>query len=329
MVSSKLHRGLKKLTWKMNDSMFFLGLKNINLNKSFRRIIIYHGIVPYARLDINARFISTKTFEEHIQFYKHHFHIVSIEEYFSGAHHPTKPTIAITFDDGYLNNLTEALPILEKYEVPATFYITTIQQKGYPILWADALDLFRLTGPDPFIFEGQSYKKGKHEYINNKGTHLKQLLKSTGWEIKRKFLEVVLRNNSFMEKASCRPYYELMTTDDIKQLSASKYAQIGSHGAYHNCLDVVTREEAKEELLMSKEYLQQLIQKEVSSIAYPDGRYTRSIVELANQLGYQTQLAVDYLYKEDFSDPSIKSRFGVNPFMSFNNQMQCIINGKY
>ena len=76
-------------------------------------------------------------------------------------------------------------------------------------------------------------------------------------------------------------------------------------------------------------YLERVTGKPVKSLAFPDGRYTPEVVNLAEQLGFETQLAVDYLHLDDANDPRIENRMGINPYISFNNQMECIIRGGY
>ncbi len=325
---NKIKRGFKKLNWILNDLLFWLKIKQLSNTSKGRRIIIYHGITKNARTDINARFISTDLFEKQIEYFKENFNVVTLTDYLTGASHPSKLTITLTFDDGYLNNLTEALPILEKHQVPATFYITTIRKENYNILWADLLDLYRITGPDSFTFKDIIYHKKKNEYYGINGS-LKQHLKESGWDVKKELLKLILSNNNFERKSNYFPYFKLMDEDQIRELSKSKYAEVGSHGLYHNCLDKVTLDEAKIELLESKDYLERITQQTVTSVAYPDGSYTREVLDIAEELGYQNQLAVDYWFKKDISDSRIEKRFGINPYISFNNQIQSIINGKY
>lgn len=327
-MKERIIRGLKKLTWGINDGLFLSGLKTLNPSRFGRRILLYHGITKYARTDINARFIDLELFEKQIHYFKLHFNVVALEEYFQGANHPDKLTIAITFDDGYMNNFTDALPILEKYKVPATFNITAVGEVNYNVLWADMIDLFRVTGPNRFTFQNTKYKKGRHEYYGPNGT-LKQCLKHSDWETKKELVDTILDRNDFMYKPEYFPYFKLMNSEQIKQLSVSNYARIGSHGLYHNCLDKITHGDAKTELSKSKNYLENIIQKEVISIAYPDGRYTPDILDFAEELGYKIQLAVDYLYEADESDLRLENRFGINPYISFNNQIQCILDGRY
>jgi len=327
-MKDKLIRGIKKLKWITNDGLYSTGLLSLKLSSQERRILIYHGVTNNARTDINARFISTALFEKQIRFFKKNFNIVNLNDYFAGAHHSKKLTIAITFDDGYLNNLTEVLPVLEKYQVPTTFFITTIGKANYDVLWADLLDLYRLTGPKSFTFKSEVYKRGKHEYTGPKGS-LKALIKNSGWSIKKELIDVILAENQFINNPQSFTYFKLLNKKQIQQLARSEYANIGSHGLYHNCLDKIPLAEAKDELIKSKAYIEDLIQMDVASIAYPDGRYTPEVVDLAEKIGYTQQLAVDYIYEKDDQDQRIQKRFGINPFISFNNQIQAIIDEKY
>lgn len=327
-MKGKIVRGFKKMRWGLNDGLFAAGIKRINPYKTGRVILIYHGITKHARTDINSRFISTELFEKQIRYISTNFNVVTLSEYFKGVNIPNKITCALTFDDGYLNNLTEAIPILEKYHVPATFFITTIGGAEYNVLWADMLDLHRLTGPDTFTFNNTIFYKGRYEYVQNK-ISLKYLLKNSGWQLKKELVDIILSKNNFLNDWQYFPYFKLLDQHQIVSLSNSKYAEIGSHGLYHNCLDKLPLPEVNFELVNSKAWLENIIQKEVTSIAYPNGSYTAEIIDLAEKTGYKTQLAVDYLFSKDELDPRIEKRFGINPYISFNNQIQCILDGKY
>jgi peptidoglycan/xylan/chitin deacetylase (PgdA/CDA1 family) len=109
-----------------------------------------------------------------------------------------------------------------------------------------------------------------------------------------------------------------LTDSEIQSLSKSKYATIGSHAFYHNNLMAIDHKEAMKEIKLSKDYLETLIQKEIKSIAFPDGSYTRNIINDTEKLGINQQLAVNFLYKEDALDHRIMDRFGIYPFYTAN-----------
>jgi len=122
----------------------------------------------------------------------------------------------------------------------------------------------------------------------------------------------------FRSDPSLFDYWKLMSDEEIKLMSKSKYAAIGSHGFFHNNLGNIPHHDAVNEVIQSKNYLENLVQYPVTSIAYPDGSYTRKIIADVNELGITEQLAVNYLYPEDANDNNISSRLGIYPFQSVN-----------
>ena len=107
-------------------------------------VLVYHGLTEGPPRRINARFIDLARFESDLQYIAEHLHPVSLSNYAQGIRHPERCTVAISFDVGYRNNLL-ALPLLEKYQIPATFFITASQSKGHDLLWNDLLDLVQAT----------------------------------------------------------------------------------------------------------------------------------------------------------------------------------------
>jgi len=71
--------------------------------------------------------VDSESFEDQIRYYSENFECLSLEE--ACRRHTDKTlkpnSLLVTFDDGYRDNLTVALPILEKYQVPASIFLTT------------------------------------------------------------------------------------------------------------------------------------------------------------------------------------------------------------
>jgi peptidoglycan/xylan/chitin deacetylase (PgdA/CDA1 family) len=89
-------------------------------------ILLYHRIASPEK-DPVMLCVAPERFEEHLKFLKKNYDIIPLSEIsqrlITGKLNGSEA--AITFDDGYQDNLTNALPLLEKYQIPATIFITT------------------------------------------------------------------------------------------------------------------------------------------------------------------------------------------------------------
>lgn len=107
-------------------------------------VLMYHSIAP----DDVATFVdppnrlAPRVFERQMAFLSERRRVVPlpqvVEQITSGAS-PSSGTVCITFDDGYLDNLTVAAPILEKYKLPAMLYLATGYIERGETQWADVL----------------------------------------------------------------------------------------------------------------------------------------------------------------------------------------------
>jgi peptidoglycan/xylan/chitin deacetylase (PgdA/CDA1 family) len=294
------------------------------------RIVLYHGICGGNPTRFNNIFLTHKTFEEHLLLYKKYFNVISLDDYYQGRFSTTRFNICISFDDGFANNYTRVLPLLEKYLLPATFFVTGIRDAGYDILWNDFLGMLGKYGPRKLVFRGYSFlKDSRSSYISTElNTSLKEMLRSGGFNLKAEMMQEVYPLVSFREKAE-EEYWLQMTPGQLKELSGSSFATVAAHGYYHNDLARVDISQAADELRQSKQYIQTITGKEVTAIAFPYGSYTRDVVDEAKRAGYTQLLAMEFLFPEDHSDPAMRERLTVNPFISARNQMLAIISGKY
>ncbi|HEY4323702.1 MAG TPA: polysaccharide deacetylase family protein [Mucilaginibacter sp.] len=295
------------------------------------RILIYHGICEKDHTRFNPIFLKRDTFESHLKFYKKHFNIVSLDEYYDQNFDSDKFNVCITFDDGFANNYKYVLPLLDKYQIPATLFITAIRDGGYDILWNDFLGIVSKYGPEKIIYKNESYYKGEHDkYISSDtGISLVEKLRSTGTHEKMEMMELLYELSPFRNKEDEKDYWLQLTAEQIKELSYSPFVTIGAHGYFHNDLASISASDAAGELALSKQYLENIIGKPVTSFAFPYGSYTPEVVDAAKKAGYSRLLAMDFNFLEDDEDVTMRERFTVNPFISTNNQMYATITRSY
>jgi len=94
----------------------------INRLKPVKPIILMYHRIAIDPTDKNMLCVSPENFRAHIRYLKRYKNIVKLEDIIK-PNIPTNST-ALTFDDGYSDNLHNALPILEEYDAPATIFVT-------------------------------------------------------------------------------------------------------------------------------------------------------------------------------------------------------------
>ena len=320
----------KHFNYKKRDLMFSLGLSNgFYKNARGARILIYHGICLKDPTRFNPIFLTRDNFEEQLKFFKQHFNVLSISDYYAGNFSNDRFNVCITFDDGYANNFKYVLPLMEKYQLPAGFFITAIREAGHDILWNDFLGIVTRYGPGRLFYDGMQFTKdGYGRYASDlTGKTLVDYLKEDGFIKKEEMMKEL--KPLFNPGEEEEDYWLQMTPEEIRLLSQSSYATIGSHGYYHNRMDKLSIDSAIAEMRNSKKYLEGITGKEISAFAFPYGNYSRTIVEEAKKIGYKQLLTMDFFYPEDANDDTLRERFTVNPFISVNNQMHAIVTGQY
>ena len=111
---------------------------------SVASILMYHSVPsPAEQPWMDPRnCLSAEQFEGQMRFLANRRHVVSVDaltKQLAAGEPIRRGTVAITFDDGYLNNLRVAAPILAKYGLPATLYLATAYISAGENQWIDTL----------------------------------------------------------------------------------------------------------------------------------------------------------------------------------------------
>ena len=323
-LSSRIQYKLKRT---YVDTLFFLNLERILITgKKVNKILMYHGIDLVEEKKFNSRFIGVNNFRRQILFLKRHTNIISLQDFFEKKFDPNKSNIAITFDDGFLNNYKYAVPILEELKVKATIYVTGLNLTEQNILWPDYIDIASYFTAAPIQIDTTIFNKntnGKYHSSEENKT-LNEIIKEKGnYEYKlAAFKEFEKHCPDFKKMEEISDYWKLMNDEQLKKVDNGGYVRIESHAFWHNNLANIPFSEATKELQDSKNYLENLLQREITELAYPDSSYSRELISAAESIGYKYQLAADgYRFDEDVNDHRIMDRDGLYPAISWCNQM--------
>jgi peptidoglycan/xylan/chitin deacetylase (PgdA/CDA1 family) len=188
-----------------------------------------------------------------------------------------RPRVVVTFDDGYRDNLTNALPIAESKGVPITVFVTSGILGDHHGFWWDRLGTLLRARP-PHVREidlpvgGRTIRlplgsSGIRADLDSVRSHLLPLRVT---EIERA-LDAV--SAQWQVGSAPPPDAGTLTPGDLRQLAASDTATIGAHTADHVRLGGRPAPEQQDTISSSKRELERSIGRAVPHFAYPFGRH--------------------------------------------------------
>jgi peptidoglycan/xylan/chitin deacetylase (PgdA/CDA1 family) len=201
--------------------------------------------------------------------------------------------VAITFDDGYADNLYSAKPLLAAFRVPATVFVATGQVESGREFWWDELSRILLETPvlpDEFALTIE----GKESVWRVWG-HSELAAEAPGWNVflppcngrQVAYLEIAsaLRCMSYAKRESVldqlrfragvqrqeRRDSRVCTVAEVKELTKGGLVSVGAHTVTHQPLATLAEREQKHEIECSKGELERMIGSRVTAFAYPYG----------------------------------------------------------
>lgn len=265
-----------------------------------RIILCYHRISNIYD-DFNLMNVSIHNFESHMKYIKNYFSVMSLEQLVeSDAQDTGENCIAITFDDGYRDVYRNVLPILEKYQLPATVFITTENIDSVEENWPDQI---MRTCLQPAIYH--DYFDIDNELIklrcNTRNlrercdfyTVMGAICGRLGSDARKKQLQELDMWAGQEEKG--RESRRILTTEEIRILANNPLITIGSHTITHPVLKCLTEKEQLSEIRDSKEMLESITGKTHDFFAYPYGgkaAYDETTVKLLKECGYRLAVAM-------------------------------------
>jgi len=219
--------------------------------------------------------------------------------------------VAITFDDGYADNVTVALPVLLRLGVPATFFITVGFLDGGR-MWNDAItDVIAAARGTRLDLRSLGMGVLDIATVEARKRALASLL--TEW----KYLPLAARNARVSEltraAGSSLPPSTMMTTAQVQQLAAAGM-EVGAHTLQHPILARLPSAEARHEIVASKRELERITAREVVGFAYPNGRPERDFTgehrQMVADAGYCFAVTTEYAAAARQADPLRLPRIG-------------------
>ena len=285
-------------------------------------ILLFHGVANFEKNSLdnpitnyNNKHISIERFEEYISYITENKNVISINDFVDihfSRKEPISNSCVVTFDDGFKNNYVNAAPILEKYNCPAVFYISTSVVGSNKNFWVDQLEIafsetnrksFKLSNFLRIDYEDKKnidknfvnfydhefdlkYKNLRIYLLDELKKYLKQVDKIKRNLIIENVINYLLDGDS--KELSRWDEYKTMSWDNIRSLSSNSLFEIGGHSSNHDILSKFSLTDLEEEIDQSINKIKLETGYFSGHYAYPEGQeehYSQLVIETLKKKG--------------------------------------------
>ncbi len=276
-------------------------------------ILMYHRVAAKG-IDPWALAVTPEHFEQQMEVIKKHAQPISLLD-LSLAHQAgevPERAVAVTFDDGYANNLIHAAPILKKHKIPATVFVASGYSNKNREYWWDELDhiIFKPgTLPERLQLKlaNQSFdyplgqavhyteQQQRQDYESRAWKakpHTRMGLYKAVWEVLQPLKEAERQNamDQIIAWAGFQPTprqsHRPMTLEELRQFEESNILSIGAHTVHHPFLSAHHHDIQQREIMNSKKYLEDILNHPIKTFAYPFGNFNKQTLKLVEKAGF-------------------------------------------
>ncbi len=258
-------------------------------------ILCFHRVMPQSEegklFNTSSLSVELSTLERTIRFFRNKgYGLISMDEVYENVQRRkrSKKFVAFTFDDGYFDNNSYLLPLMQAEEVPFIVYVaTSLIDNNFVFWWYDLEEI--LAQHEELTIAGTTYAaRTRAEKMTAFHSIRMWLIDSPDRASLHQKMNELERHRKDQTRTFNR---QPMTWAQVKQIGDSRYGSIGAHSVQHLALAKQPSEAALWEMTESKKILESQIGRQVPHFAYPYGTtnecYKREYT-LAKEAGYST-----------------------------------------
>jgi peptidoglycan/xylan/chitin deacetylase (PgdA/CDA1 family) len=276
-------------------------------------IITYHNIIgadEKSRAEVQPGMcVLADSFDKQMSYISKHCKVVSVDTLVESIRNRDKKlskTVAVTFDDGWRDNYSEAFPILKKHNIPAMIFLATDLVKSGKIppflevsillggdgIWPHrAVNIFRdIAERHNLASRIPQLTDERYEFIMHSPFEYMKTLMLLEYNYMCEIVDALLSETG-LDKNEWRNRRWMVNTAEIREMQAAGI-EFGSHGESHDLMILIDIEQVKRELKQSKVYIEGELGKPVNIMAYPNGDFNEDIKRETKAAGYKGAMAM-------------------------------------
>ncbi len=281
-------------------------------------ILLYHRVTELP-CDPYSQAVTPQHFAEHLEVLKKSANVLPFAQAMQALQSRNLPhrAVVITFDDGYADNFYNAYPLLKRYDIPATMFVTSGHIGKAQEFWWDELERLLLqagTLPETLclLANGKSYQwsVGKAAFYSEEDRkrdrnwcvwqqsdpphprlrffrEIYEFLHPFPIPDKKNVLEQLLLWTH--SESVGRITHSTLSAEELVCLALGGLVEIGAHTVTHPVLSTLDLAEQQSEIWQSKSDLERILGRSVKSLAYPHGSrgdYTKATMAIAQEAGF-------------------------------------------
>jgi len=228
------------------------------------------------------------------------------------AENPPPRAVVITFDDGYADNLLRAKPALQRFEAPATIFVSASYVGAPREFWWDELERILLQPGELPANLTLDLPCGRRHWTLGRTAQFSVLeqCRFTSWRMGEQpptprhaaYQDVwtALVSIGYRERESAlaqlrdwaqcsalaRDSHRILSEEELRRLSTGGLIEIGAHTMTHVSLVDRPLADKRSELEQSKARLESIVRRPVNGMSYPHGNYSPELLSLVQNAGY-------------------------------------------
>ncbi|MNF82392.1 Polysaccharide deacetylase [compost metagenome] len=264
----------------------------------------------------NELCVGPKAFEHLLAWLKKHFDCVPLMEILQpGSLRSERPKVALTFDDGWRDNAVNAFPLLQKYQVPASIFLSTDFIGSRQRFWWESI------GETLWNSHGEKARAHLIECLQQLGRPLPALCDDP--DVQRRSLALLhflqdLKTlspqdlNRLTDECPQESLPQALDWQQVRSLEASGLIRFGPHGASHAILTGLDDQTLDEELSRSRQALLNGCNRPLPVYCYPNGDNDERVRQHVADHDFPFALGTGTGIYRGANDPLALPRFGVS-----------------
>ena len=282
-------------------------------------IVMYHAVIRKPLERDNWCFLAEEKFREQISYLKTHFEVLPLVEAVDRMcrRELTRPTAAITFDDGFQNNYDIAFPILREAGLPATVFLTTSLIGTDTTFWYLKINEAAVqTKKTAIEWDGSTYPLTTPDVRARSGAALCTKLKFLPTTRRMNDVQTILQILGFDADApvAADSPFRMLSAQAVREMAASPVMEFGAHTHNHPVLSTLSLDECRDEIAQSTAVVRDLTGRPCETFAYPFGRgndYNADTVKVLEECGIRAAVTSSAGFNDIRVPPLELNRCGV------------------